>query len=383
VRADRTRTRARTGIRVAFILPGLHRVVRGAEVAFESIAGELGNTSGFEVSIIGSGTERAGSSYRFIHSPCVPREKFEQWPRFPPLRGEYAWEEATFAAHLWRRYNPEAYDATVTCSYSFLNWLVHLRRKGGHRPRNVFVTQNGDWPLQASNSEFRWFRCDAVVCTNPVYFDRHKGRRQVWLIPNAVDSVRFRNASPARERWGLAASDQVVLIVSALVSNKRVIEGIRALAPMNEIRLIVAGDGPLRDQVDHEGRRLLGSRFQRVAVPFDRMPALYRSADVLLHMCQDEPFGNTYVEALAAGLPVVAHDWSSTRWLFEDLATLVDTDDLDQVRCGIAEALQHRSSDLIAKRWALVERRFTWRAVATSYAECLTSVVRGGNGREA
>ena len=42
------------------------------------------------------------------------------------------------------------------------------------------------------------------------------------------------------------------------------------------------------------------------------MPGLYRSAEVLLHMSVDEPFGNIYVEALASGLPVVTHDGSST-----------------------------------------------------------------------
>lgn len=366
-------------IRVALLLPGLHRVVRGAEVAFESIGNELGKIPGFAVTLIGSGAERADSSYRFIHSPCTPREKFEHWPRFPPLRSEYAWEEATFAARLGRRYQPSDYDAVVTCSYPFLNWLIRLRGGPLGRPRHIFVTQNGDWPLQARNSEFRWFSCDALVCTNPVYFDRHKDSKPTWLIPNAVDPRRFHNIQPARGEWGLGAGDLVVLMVSALVPNKRVLEGIRALAPIKDIQLLVAGDGPLRDQVDHEGRTLLGPRFRRVTVPFDRMPSLYRSADVLLHMSRDEPFGNIYVEALAAGLPVVAHDWSSTRWLFENQAILVDTDNSGQVRDAVAAALRCRSSDAIAGRLSLVERRFSWTAVAQEYARCLRTVVNKGS----
>ena len=105
------------------------------------------------------------------------------------------------------------------------------------------------------------------------------------------------------------------------------------------------------------------------------MPSLYRSADVLLHMSQDEPFGNIYVEALAAGLPVVAHNWSSTRWLFENQAILVDTGDAAKVRAALILAFERRSSDDIACRISLVNRRFTWKAVAEEYARCLESVV--------
>ncbi len=347
-------------------------------MAFESIASELSSIPGFEVTLIGSGTARPGSCYHFIHSPCIPREKFEHWPRFPPFRSEYAWEEATFAARLGRRYNPSAYDATITCSYPFLNWLVRLRRAAKHRPRNIFVTQNGDWPVQARNSEFRWFGCDALICTNPVYFEQHHDGRPAWLIPNGVDPERFRHASSARSSWGLQPSDHVVLMVNALVQSKRVVEGIRAVAPMKQIQLIIAGDGPMREQVDSEGRALMGARFRRVTAPFDRMPSLYRSADVLLHMSQDEPFGNIYVEALAAGLPVVAHDWSSTRWLFENQAILVDTGDADKLRAALAAALESRSADEVASRLSLVNQRFTWKAVAKEYARCLKTVVAEG-----
>jgi glycosyltransferase involved in cell wall biosynthesis len=373
VRPEEAAARPHMNLRVAFILPGLHRVARGAEVALESIGRELADTPGFTVTLIGSGHERPGTRYRFIHSPNVSRERFERWPRFPAFRNEYAWEEATFAAGLRRRYQPASYDAVVTCSYPFINWLVRLRG-GRPRPKSIFVTQNGDWPIRAGNAEFRWFSCDAVVCTNPVYFERCKEVRPSWLIPNAVDLTRFQDAVPNRSAWGVP-SRRVILMVSALIPSKRVLEAIRTLAPMPDVHLLLAGDGPLREAVDSEARALLGSRFTRVTVPFDGMPSLYRSADVLLHMSEEEAFGNVYVEALAAGLPVVAHDWSSTRWLFGDQAILVNTRDEPAVRAGLERALLMDSSDEIAERVALVSRRFTWKAVGQQYAQCLRSVV--------
>ena len=54
------------GMRIHFVLPGLHRVQRGAEVAFESVAQELG-LLGEDVMLVGTGRERSGRAYRFQH----------------------------------------------------------------------------------------------------------------------------------------------------------------------------------------------------------------------------------------------------------------------------------------------------------------------------
>jgi glycosyltransferase involved in cell wall biosynthesis len=92
-------------------------------------------------------------------------------------------------------------------------------------------------------------------------------------------------------------------------------------------------------------------------------------------MSKDEPFGNVYVEALAAGLPVVAHDWSSTRWLFEDQGFLVDTDNDEKIADAVKDSLEEQSREVVAARLALVNRRFTWRAVAAEYARCIRAIV--------
>lgn len=363
-------------IRVAFILPGLHRVSRGAEVAFESVAQELNKLAEFEVTAFGSGFVRPESKYRFVHISCIAREKFEVWPKVPPFRSEYSFEEFTFAAMLFQRFDPRRYDVVFTCSYPFLNWVLRSRRFGKRFPRQIFVTQNGDWPVKARNSEFRWFDCDGLICTNPVYFSFHNNcnRWPTWLIPNGVDLARFEGAIQNRNLLGLPRTAKIILIISALIPSKRVIEGIRAVAPMSDIHLVVAGDGPLREQVDSEGKMLLGARFSRITLPFEQMPDLYRAAHVLLHMSQVESFGNVYTEALAAGLPIVAHDWASTRWIFEGQAVLVDTNDPCAVRDGLRLAFEQVSARHAESRKSLVKRRFTWEAVAAEYAKCIRKV---------
>jgi NADPH-dependent glutamate synthase beta subunit-like oxidoreductase len=54
-------------MRVLFALPGLHRIDRGAEIAFISVANELAK-AGHQVTLLGSGPPKPGTLYRFIHA---------------------------------------------------------------------------------------------------------------------------------------------------------------------------------------------------------------------------------------------------------------------------------------------------------------------------
>jgi glycosyltransferase involved in cell wall biosynthesis len=355
--------------RVLFCLPGLHRVDRGAEVAFESVARELAYAGGFEVTLLGSGPPRADRPYRFLRAPCIPRERFERWPTGPLLRSDCHWEELTFTPGFLRRYDPERYDAVVTCSYPFLNWAVRLRRGRGPGPLHVFVTQNGDWPLWRKNSEFRWFSCDAVVYTNPDYQAAHSTRWPGRLIGNGVDCERFRPGPTERARFGLPANVPLVLMVSALIPEKRVLEGIRAVGSVPGAHLALAGDGPMRHDVDRLAAELLSGRYRRLRLPQSDMPGLYRCADAFLHMSLDEPYGNVYLEALATGLPIVAHERRVSRWILEAQAEYANTTQPAAVAAALARALAQPGPRQDAVE--LARRRHSWPAVAAQYADFL------------
>ena len=360
-------------MRIHFLLPGIHRVHRGAEVAFESIASEIAKLGLDEVTIVGSGQPRADRSYRFQRSGLVPRERFERFPKCPPFRSEYIYEEATWVINYMPHYRPSAADITVTCSYPFVNWMLTRWPPFKRRPAHIFVTQNGDWPAYCDQREYQLFRCDGLVCTRPEYYERNKAKWPSVLVPNGVDPHRYSPGPGARKRFGLPETSVIVLMVSALVESKRVLEGMRAVACIPDAMLVVAGDGPLRERFDALGNELMPGRFRRLVLPFEQMPDLYRSADVFLHPTLNESFGNVYLEAMAVGLPVVAHDYEVTRWIFGEHPNLVDASDELALVAALGRAVQEGRADAAARSDTAADR-FAWSNIARQYREFFVTV---------
>lgn len=360
------------GMRILFALPGLHRYDRGAEVAFISVARELAK-AGLAVTLIGSGNERPGALYRFVHAPSMPRENFTAFPMMPILRSEYIYEELTFVPGLLSRYCPADYDITLTCSYPFTNWILRRPALGPRRPPHVFVTENGDWPAQTNRSEYRFFGCEGLICTNPDFYERNKNRWRSVLIPNGVDCERFKPGPPQRELFGIPNGRLVVLMVSALVPTKRVDVGVKAVSRIANAQLVVAGNGPLHPVIEATAARLLPGRFTQLMVNAEQMPALYQSADVFLHLSKEESFGNVFLEAMACGLPVVAHDSARVRWIVGDEQFLMDSENITVIADTIVSA-GNSSPDQQQQRVARAAT-FSWSKVGAMYLDFFRDIV--------
>jgi glycosyltransferase involved in cell wall biosynthesis len=355
-------------MRILFALPGLHRYDRGAEIAFISVAKELAK-AGDTVTLIGSGRERPTTSYRYLRAKSVAREAFSSFPSIPLLRNDCAYEEFTFVPGLLDQYRPADYDVTLTCSYPFTNWVLRRPTLRGVRPPHVFVTQNGDWPAYSNQSEYRFFGCEGLICTNPDFYERNRTSWHCRLIPNGVDCERFKPGAAQRELFGLPMGRLIVLMVSALISTKRVEVGIEAVSQIPDAHLVVAGNGPLRPAIKATAAKLLPDRFTLLSVPAEQMPGLYQSANVFLHLSKEEAFGNVFLEAMACGLPVVAQNSARVRWIIGDDQFLIDTADSP----AIARAIIAAGDAPLAKQQERMVKAasFSWPKIGTMYRDFL------------
>jgi len=162
-------------------------------------------------------------------------------------------------------------------------------------------------------------------------------------------------------------------MVSALIPSKRVSVGVEAVSRIPNAYLVVAGDGPLRQAVDALAANLIPGRYKRLVVTPEKMVDLYRSANVFLHLSKVEPSSLACVEAMACGLPIVAHDLPQLRNVVGDDEFLIDTEN----PAIIAEQIGHAglTSSAGFKNRSMKAAAFSWTNIATMYRNFLEEVV--------
>ena len=139
------------------------------------------------------------------------------------------------------------------------------------------------------------------------------GLPRVHVIPNGIDIETFRpgNRYDAREELGLPKESTYLLFVGGLIPVKGIAYLREALSPLLQdrpgLRLLLAGDGPLRPELESWARRTAPAQVHFLGgVPHERMPTVYRAADGFVLPSQNEGLPNALLEAMASGLPCVA-----------------------------------------------------------------------------
>jgi len=192
------------------------------------------------------------------------------------------------------------------------------------------------------------------------------------LIPNGVDLTQFKTTG---KKFHTDLERPITLLVAATTPDKRVEQGIRAIASLKKGSLLLLGKGPLDERVNKLGYELLGqNRFFHTAVSYDQMPEYYRSVD-LFTLCSvgSEAFGIVYLEAMATNLPCVATNDDSRREIIGKAGVLVDNpDDSKEYGLAISTALKKDWHDLPRTQAS----NFTWPIVVKKYENALDQLIK-------
>lgn len=162
----------------------------------------------------------------------------------------------------------------------------------------------------------------------------------IAVIPSGIDVAAFargRRSAELRARLGVAPHERMVLAVGRLEREKNfelVLEAF-ARAGVPAAHLVLVGDGTHREALERFARQAGIAANTTFAREFARedLPDAYASADAFLFTSRSETQGLVLVEALAAGVPVVALDTPQTRDVLGDAGTLVEG---NASACGVA-----------------------------------------------
>ena|SRR5688572_6810080 len=186
-------------------------------------------------------------------------------------------------------------------------------------------------------------------------------------------------------------ADGYVLILGTLEARKNigvVLDAFERLATNRPApRLVVAGrtTADSSEWLARMSRNPLDACVEYVGyVPDERREALFAGARALLLPSLDEGFGLTALEAMSAGVPVVASERGSLPEVVGDGGLLVPPDDADAWASVIDRLIRDESwSRQLAQKGLERAKTFTWEATAARLAQAYRDAVARRKARRA
>jgi glycosyltransferase involved in cell wall biosynthesis len=187
---------------------------------------------------------------------------------------------------------------------------------------------------------------------------------RISTIANGIDHRTFRRdrarEADARRALGLAAGDRVIGVVCRLDPGKGLERLVDAVADLRQhdprVRLVLVGDGSLRESLERETRARLGPACLFTGHRSDIVD-LHHAFDLFVHPSDHEGSPNAVLEAMALETPLVATDAGGTADLaqHEVHGLIVPC----QNRAALAAAMQRALADPAASaaRAAAARRR--------------------------
>lgn len=200
----------------------------------------------------------------------------------------------------------------------------------------------------------------------------------IAIVPSSIDVERFTAGRRSHAvRALLGARDEatsLVLIVARLGREKGLELALDALVALPGVQLAIVGAGPHRAVLEARAaaRGIAGRVCFAGALAPAALPDVYASSDAFVFPSASETQGLVLVEAMAAGLPIVAVDVAATRDVLAGRGRLVPPDPAALAR-GVTQALAagpDPAGPAVAR--AGFGRALHAKRIAEVYAECRT-----------
>jgi glycogen(starch) synthase len=210
---------------------------------------------------------------------------------------------------------------------------------------------------------------------------------RVDVVPNGVDNTRWR-ATPravAAARSRFAGDGPLLGYAGRLVYEKGVQDLVAALPELRDrhpgLRVVIAGDGPYRAELQEEARRLKLHRAVRFTgfLGEGELPAALAATDAVVVPSIYEPFGMVALEAASAGAPLAVASTGGLAEIVEPGVTGVTFPAKNPP--GLAAAVSTLLADeVFARRVArrareMVVERYTWATIAERTASVYAAAI--------
>jgi glycosyltransferase involved in cell wall biosynthesis len=191
----------------------------------------------------------------------------------------------------------------------------------------------------------------------------------VAMIPNGYDPARFSIDGNGDVRSNRKGSERVILFLGQLIPRKDpliLLQSVKRLrARMSNLRLVILGDGVLRNQVKDQVVKLgLTDCVDLVGeISHSKVPDYLRSADLMCLPSHSEGWPTVIFEALSMGVPVIASRVGGNPEAIysDDFGLLVEPGNLTELTEALYRGLTMAWDHEKIRRYAA---GFTWGKIA-------------------
>ncbi len=376
------------------------RFIGGAEVALKEITDRI-NPSDIEFHLIAlrfdsdlPKEEKIGNI--FVHRIGMTRKAptVADLQKFPLKFAKYWYQfgAASEAKILHKQYH---FDGTWAMMAHSCAVPAGLFKKNFPKVKYLLTLQEGDPPEyieRLARPVWPWFKrgfTSADVLQPISHFLLAWGRRMGFkgtaeIIPNAVNTKHFSYPiSPQvrqeyRTKLSIPQDDILIVTTSRLVHKNAVDDVIKALTflPKN-VQFIIYGIGPdgkmLKDLAKEKG--VISRVHFQGQIEQAEMPHALKACDIFIRPSRSEGFGNSFIEAMAAELPVIAtQEGGIADFLFdakrnpdkETTGWAVDRDSPEDIARAVNEILANPEEvkRVLETAHSVVFKKYDWDLIA-------------------
>lgn len=289
-----------------------------------------------------------------------------------PFRGEFDLWSAFKLARAARRLEIDILHAHTSHA---LTSAVLARQIAGRG--KVVASRRVDFPPRPNPfSRWKYQRADRIVAISnriaQVMREFGVPEAQMSVVHSGIDPERFDVVPLPRAELGIPEGVPLLGNVAALVGHKDHATLIAAmpivLDAFPDARLVIAGDGPLRTDLERRIAELRVGHAVRLLGFRNDIPRLLKALDVFVMSSKEEGLGTSILDAMAARVPVVATDGGGIPEIVRDgetglLSPVGEAESLGRSMVRMVEDREFRNRS-VAQAAAMVQAEFTWSEMA-------------------
>lgn len=300
-----------------------------------------------------------------------------------PLRNEIDIHSAWNLARIVKRHDIDIIHAHTAHTHT----LACLARSISGRPKVLVSRRVINRPRSTGINRYKYRWPDGYIaiseCIAEVMVDAGIDRTKIPVIYDAIDPSRFNVDAISRHSLEIPEGVPLLGMVGALASIKGHSTVLRAMPVLADrfpgLQLLIAGEGPLRNELESLAAEL-GIEAQIHFLGFrNDIPEILKALDVFVMPSEQEGLGTSILDAMAAGVPVVASNVGGIPELVRHLESglLAESGNSNQFAEYVSTILENPElrESLVKNAKIMVANSFFLDRLITEHIHCYQQVL--------